>query len=232
MGVAELLGVSETGEFIEKLRITHDLSFPAAISNQSVNSRVNEDELEPCMFGKALQRSIHHIVILRQRHPDKRIWLRKEDFKSAYRRMHLRARTAKRTGVKIVIDGITYILIFTYTSQYAPKVALSCLQSGFGLPSTMAAGLNVCDIPSLCRKAFNQPTMSTMFSSTISLGAFLYGSSTQHHLTRSLSVLMDRSTRGTCSLAAQISTCGPTSPSFFLNSLSALIASILNPRFS
>ena len=111
MGVAEQLGVSETGEFIEKLRITHDLSFPAAFSNQSVNSRVNKDELEPCMFGHALQRLIHHIVVLRKRHPDKRIWLRKEDFKSAYRRMHLRARTAKRTGVKIVIDGITYILI-------------------------------------------------------------------------------------------------------------------------
>jgi len=114
MGVLGQLGVSKTGEFIKKVRITHDLSFPAAISNQSVNSRVNEDELEPCMFGKALQRSIHHIVILRQRHPDKRIWLRKEDFKSAYRRMHLRARTAKRTGVKIVIDGITYILIYIY----------------------------------------------------------------------------------------------------------------------
>jgi len=27
MGVAEQLGVSETGEFVEKLRITHNLSF-------------------------------------------------------------------------------------------------------------------------------------------------------------------------------------------------------------
>jgi len=106
MGVAEQLGVRKIGKFIGKLRITHDLSFPAAFSNQSVNSRVNEDELEPCMFGHALQRLVRHIVVLRQRHPDKRIWLRKEDFKSAYRRMHLRARTAKRTGVKIVIDGI------------------------------------------------------------------------------------------------------------------------------
>ena len=122
-------------------------------------------------------------------------------------------------------------MVPTCTSQYAPKVALSCLQSGFGLPNTMAAGLNVCDIPSLGRKAFNQPTMSTMFSSTISLGAFLYGSSTQQHLTCSLSVLMDHSTRGTCSLAAQISTYGPTSPLIFLNFLSALMVSILNPRF-
>ena len=125
------------------------------------------------------------------------------------------------------------LVVPTYTSQYAPKVALSCLQSGFGLPSTLAAGLNVSDIPSLGGKAFSQPTMSTMFSSTISLSAFLDGSSTQQqHLTCSLSVLMDRLTHGMCSLAVQISTCGPNFPSIFLNSLSALLELILNPRFS
>ena len=97
MGVAEQLGVSETGEFVEKLRITHDLSFPGIISNESVNSRVRKEELEPIMFGHALLRIIHHIVHLRKRFPDKVIWLRKEDLKSAYRRMHLREQTAKRS---------------------------------------------------------------------------------------------------------------------------------------
>ena len=62
MGVAEQLGVSETGEFVEKLRITHNLSFPAPISMESVNSRVREEELKLIMFGHALQRIIHHIV--------------------------------------------------------------------------------------------------------------------------------------------------------------------------
>lgn len=111
MGVAEQLGVSETGEFVEKLRITHDLSFPGIISNESVNSRVRKEELEPIMFGHALLRIIHHIVHLRKRFPDKVIWLRKEDFKSAYRRMHLREQTAKRSAVRIAINDITYVLI-------------------------------------------------------------------------------------------------------------------------
>ena len=37
MGVAEQLGVSSSGEFIPKQRITHDLSFPGQVSNESVN---------------------------------------------------------------------------------------------------------------------------------------------------------------------------------------------------
>jgi hypothetical protein len=54
MGVAEQLGVSATGDFVSKLRITHDLSFPQKISGESINSRVNEELLEPCMFGHTL----------------------------------------------------------------------------------------------------------------------------------------------------------------------------------
>ena len=85
MGVAEALGVDASGNFIPKLRVTHDLSFPGAVSGQSVNSRVIKDDLEPCMFGHALLRIVHHIVHLRNKYPNKIIWLRKEDFKSAYR---------------------------------------------------------------------------------------------------------------------------------------------------
>ena len=37
MGVAESLGVSATGEFVPKKRITHDLSFPGCFSEESTN---------------------------------------------------------------------------------------------------------------------------------------------------------------------------------------------------
>ena len=111
MGVADQLGVSATGEFIEKLRVTHDLSFPGSESKESINSRVIKDKLEPIMFGHALIRVIHYIVNLRRRHPTRKIWIRKEDFKSAYRRIHLRASTAKQAAIKIIINGVSYVMI-------------------------------------------------------------------------------------------------------------------------
>lgn len=111
LGVAEHLGVNEYGEFIPKRRVTHDLSFLGAFSNQSVNSRVRESELEPCMFGFTLLRVIHQIVNLRKFYPTKRIWIRKDDLKSAYRHIHMNARTAVKTAVRCRINGIDMILI-------------------------------------------------------------------------------------------------------------------------
>ena len=111
LGVADHLGISATGEFVSKLRVTHDLSFPGAFSQQSVNSRVDKDVLEPCMFGHTLLRVVHRIVHNRIRHPNRIIWLRKEDFKSAYRRLHLKASTAITSAVAIEMKGDNYILI-------------------------------------------------------------------------------------------------------------------------
>ena len=113
MGIAEHLGIAENGEYVDKLRVTHDLSFPGAKSNESINSRVDKEKLEPIMFGHCLLRVIHRIVDLRARHPTKKIFIRKEDLKSAYRRMHLQAKSALRSAVRVRIDGIWYILIST-----------------------------------------------------------------------------------------------------------------------
>ena len=111
LGVAEQVGISASGEFVSKHRVTHDLSFPGAISNESVNSRVDTSKLEPCMFGHTLLRVVHRIVHYRIRNPNKIIWLRKEDFKSAYRRLHINAATATTSAVAIEIAGNKYILI-------------------------------------------------------------------------------------------------------------------------
>ena len=112
MGVADHLGISAFGEFIEKLRITHDLSFPGATSQESVNSRIIEDDdMEPCMFGHTLLRVIHYIVNLRSRHPDKKIWIRKEDLKSAYRRMHIDSPSAFASAVRVKLKQTWYILL-------------------------------------------------------------------------------------------------------------------------
>ena len=111
MGVATHLGINAEGEFIAKDRLTHDLSFPGAYTGESINSRLRRDELEPCMFGYALNRIIHHILHLRQQYPESIIWLRKEDFKSAYRRVHLKAGTAWRSVVRMEIDGEDLLLV-------------------------------------------------------------------------------------------------------------------------
>lgn len=38
MGVADQLGLNLEGEFVSKLRLTHGVSFPCEVSDQSVNS--------------------------------------------------------------------------------------------------------------------------------------------------------------------------------------------------
>ena len=111
MSVVEKLGVSESGTFVPKKRLIHDLSFPGAVSDESINSRVIENDLEPCMFGHTFLKIIHKIVHLRQLFPNKIIWIRKEDVKSAYRRIHMQASTALHSGVQLDIDGIEYLLI-------------------------------------------------------------------------------------------------------------------------
>jgi hypothetical protein len=111
LGVANQLGVNASGSFVEKFRVTHDLSFPQAFSNESINSRTDKDQLEPCMFGHALIRVIHSILHLRQKHPNKKIWIRKEDFKSAYRRLHLNANTVIKSAVQLEINETNYVLL-------------------------------------------------------------------------------------------------------------------------
>ena len=111
MGVASHCGISAFGEFIDKLRITHNLSFPGKVSEQSVNSRVSNTDQEPCMFGHTLLRVIHYIVNLRKRYPQKNIWIRKEDLKSAYRRMHLNAKSAFTSAVRVRMKQAWFILL-------------------------------------------------------------------------------------------------------------------------
>ena len=111
LGVTEQIGISSSGNFVEKCRVTHDLSFPGESSGESINSRVDKEILEPCMFGHSLLRIIHYIVNLRRRHPNRRIFIRKEDYKSAYRRVHTAALTAKRAAVQLTINEVAYVLI-------------------------------------------------------------------------------------------------------------------------
>lgn len=110
MGVAERLGVAETIEYIPKKRITHDLSWPGKFSKESINSRIDQSRYKPIMFGHCLLRLIHHIIHLRKHYPTKKIFIRKEDLKSAYRLMHLNLRSAKKSVIKVKIGDDYYIV--------------------------------------------------------------------------------------------------------------------------
>ncbi len=63
------------------------------------------------MFRFVFLRLVHYIVALRRKYPKTRIWIRKEDIKSAFRRLHLNAHTAFQSAVRVNIDGHWYIII-------------------------------------------------------------------------------------------------------------------------
>ena len=78
----------------------HDQSFAYDLELiPSVNKWVIEESLSVCVYGFTLRRMLHTIIALRRRYPNAVIFKTKFDFKSAYRRLHLRARTALQCTV-------------------------------------------------------------------------------------------------------------------------------------
>ena len=93
--------INELGKIVAKDRLTHDQNFVLTKSGTSVNSRMDTDLLQQCKFGKCLLRLINCTVAARQKYPNKRILAKKDDIKSAYRRMHLSWDTAIKTVTQI-----------------------------------------------------------------------------------------------------------------------------------
>ena len=96
MNVTDQKSINERGEIIDKKRLTHDQGFKFS-SGTSVNSRVKEEELQDVMYGHCLLRIIHTIVAFRLKHPNRRIFISKGDYKAAYRRGHLHWSVAIQT---------------------------------------------------------------------------------------------------------------------------------------
>jgi hypothetical protein len=78
-------------------------------SGTSVNNRTEPEKLQDVMYGPCLLRVIHQIVEYRRRWPTKRIYIQKVDFKSAYRRTHLQAKTALQTVTQFVKLNLCFI---------------------------------------------------------------------------------------------------------------------------
>ena len=98
LGVVTQSTVGADGTKETKLRLTHDQSFNATRgARRSVNDRVDVDQLTPARFGRALLRFLHYTCKLRKQFPGERLLITKVDFKSAYRRVHLKAKTALKS---------------------------------------------------------------------------------------------------------------------------------------
>ena len=69
------------------------------------------DKLDPCKFGRALNRIINWAVAARRRFPGRRILASKIDFKSAYRRCHLNAKTAVQTCTQLPDEGVAVVAL-------------------------------------------------------------------------------------------------------------------------
>jgi hypothetical protein len=101
--------IDEAGNTTEKWRLTHDQSFKFQ-SGTSVNSRVLKEYLARCMYGTALRRFIHAILLYRSKFSTTPLLMAKFDLKSAYRRAHFSGVSALQsiaTSCELTHDGKT-----------------------------------------------------------------------------------------------------------------------------
>jgi hypothetical protein len=110
MNIMHQFTLNASGDIVDKERLTHDQSYKWQ-SGTSVNSRVDRDRLQRCMYGRCLMRLLCWIVAARRKFPNKPIVLQKIDVKSAYRRCHLNAATAIRTITQLTDDELCIIML-------------------------------------------------------------------------------------------------------------------------
>jgi hypothetical protein len=93
--------INKTGRIIPKDRMTHDQSFKLMASSTSVNSQVDTDRLLPCVYGGVVQRLVNSTVVARNKHPKRRIYSTKIDFKAAFQSLCLHFLTAVQSCTQI-----------------------------------------------------------------------------------------------------------------------------------
>jgi hypothetical protein len=84
VGITPQWQAYEDGSRTQKFRLTHEQSFEASIG-ESVNKRVEKDQLDELFYGHCITRILHHIISTRIHLPTTRILIAKTDFKGAYR---------------------------------------------------------------------------------------------------------------------------------------------------
>ena len=108
IGTVHQMTIDEEGNPTEKRRLTHDCSWKGPASSHSINSRINEELLEPLQYGRCMYRVLHNIQYMRFKNPTKKILMAKHDLDSAYRRLHWHAKCALLCIT--VLGSIAYLL--------------------------------------------------------------------------------------------------------------------------
>ena len=107
IGVASQWTMDKDNNRVIKNRTTHNLSNKMK-SGFSWNGMLDEDLMEPCLFGWCLVRILHRIHDIRQRHPESGIFISKIDLDAAFRRLHVCTDHALLSTT--VIEQIAYFL--------------------------------------------------------------------------------------------------------------------------
>lgn len=131
-----------------KFRMTHDQSSEASIED-SDNSRVIHDSLEPLYNSGCLSRIIHYILLTCARLPHTKILGGKSDFKAAYRRVNLHGDTAARCSIMYKEFGLPSLRLtfggfpcpneFCVVSELCMDLANDILHSPQWDPSTLSS---------------------------------------------------------------------------------------------
>ncbi len=109
IGMVRQWSLDEDGTRIEKLRLTHDASFPPRPGSTSINDRIDLHQYGEMIYGWCFPRIIHYIVALRKRSPGVRILIAKFDYSDAYRRI---AHSSEAAAQQIlVVDDIAFVML-------------------------------------------------------------------------------------------------------------------------
>ena len=119
LNIADGKTIDKDGNVIEKKRLTHDQSFHGLESNVSINERIDEDMLEPLIYGYMFSRLLHMIHAMRMTYPLMVILLCKYDLDSAYRRMHMSAASCAKCICMTAVCALVYLRL-TFGGSSSP----------------------------------------------------------------------------------------------------------------
>jgi hypothetical protein len=93
MNIMEQNTIDESGQIIQKDRLTHNQSWKLS-SGTSINSRVQKELLQACQYGFCIRRLINWVIAARRKYPGQRILATKIDYNSTYHQGILHFATA------------------------------------------------------------------------------------------------------------------------------------------
>ena len=119
LNITEQWTINEEGEHINKKCVTHDQSFQGLVLERSINNIVDITTLEPLIYRLMFMRVVHVIHAMQWAYLDIHILIYKLDLVSAYRQMHISAKTAAKCICSTSICALIYLRL-TFGGSFSP----------------------------------------------------------------------------------------------------------------